>query len=70
LINDKKPRWIDPEFGPNANDQYGAKGMYISDNLIPEGSPKPEECNWLRPEEIIKGRIAYGEDIYECNEFS
>lgn len=44
--------------------------MYISDNLIPEGSPKPEECKWLRPEEIIKGRINYGEDIYECGDFS
>ena len=44
--------------------------MYVADNLIPEGSPKPEEVTWYHPEDIIKGRIAFGEDLYEIGDYS
>ena len=39
--------------------------MYLCDNKIPNGCPKPEDVKWLRPEEIINEIIKYGDDKYK-----
>lgn len=36
--------------------------MYFAENEIPEGSPRPEECEWLRPEEMIAKLIEDGSE--------
>jgi hypothetical protein len=41
ILKDIKPneKWIDPEFGPNDRDTYGAKNLYFCSNDIPSGCP-------------------------------
>jgi len=36
--------------------------MYFADNDIPEGSPLPKDCKWIRPEEHVANLIEAGND--------
>lgn len=46
----KHKKFIDFEFGPNEDDEYGEKALYY-DGVSP-GGILPEDIIWLRPEQI------------------
>lgn len=45
-------KFVDPDFGPNEKDPFGAISLYGSDPPDPSGSkyPPPENLKWVRPQ--------------------
>lgn len=43
-------KWTDPDFGPNASDEYGTKSLY-PETPDPAGSAytEPKALEWMRP---------------------
>lgn len=50
-LKGKSEKFIDPDFGPTDDDEYGAKSFYGSSLPAPAGSkyPAPESLLWTRP---------------------
>jgi hypothetical protein len=44
-------KFVDPDFGPNENDEFGAISLYGSSMPAPSGSkyPPPDTLKWERP---------------------
>lgn len=45
----KKEKWLDPEFGINENDKTGQYSLIYYDNAIAKGWPSLETLKWVEP---------------------